>query len=95
MSLSLSPSLLITRSSALSLFSVTIGAKNATVKAIDQRVQFVGSKEGKIIALREIVRKGVTPPVLVFTEVRLVFSSLCFLCYGFNFVIWFFWLEGS
>ena len=52
------------------MHAVTIGAKNATVKAIEQRIQFVGSKEGKILALREMIRKGVAPPVLVFTEVR-------------------------
>lgn len=51
-----------------SVVEVTIGAKNATVKSIEQRVQFVGSKEGKILALREMIRKGVSPPVLVFTE---------------------------
>ena len=55
---------------------MTIGAKNSTVTTIDQRVQFVGSKEGKIIALREIVKKGVTPPVLVFTEVLTLMSTL-------------------
>ena len=54
---------------------MTIGAKNSTVTTIDQRVQFVGSKEGKIIALREIVKKGVTPPVLVFTEVLTLMST--------------------
>lgn len=29
---------------------------------------FVGSEAGKLIAFRDIVRKGITPPVLVFVQ---------------------------
>jgi ATP-dependent RNA helicase DDX52/ROK1 len=51
------------------LIQVTVGVKNASVKTIEQKIKFVGNKDGKILALREIVKGGIKPPVLVFTEV--------------------------
>lgn len=42
--------------------------RNSATDLVDQELLFVGSEAGKLIAFRDIVRKGITPPVLVFVQ---------------------------
>ncbi|GAV09812.1 hypothetical protein RvY_19293 [Ramazzottius varieornatus] len=50
------------------LAEVSIGARNAATSAIDQRLVFVGTEDGKTSALRKILQEEYTPPVLIFVE---------------------------
>ncbi|KAI8505214.1 DEAD (Asp-Glu-Ala-Asp) box polypeptide 52 [Branchiostoma belcheri] len=48
--------------------TVNIGARNTAVDTVEQQLLFVGSESGKLLAMRELVRKGLTPPVLIFVQ---------------------------
>ncbi|CAH1232663.1 DDX52 [Branchiostoma lanceolatum] len=48
--------------------TVGIGARNTAVDTVEQQLLFVGSESGKLLAMRELVRKGLTPPVLIFVQ---------------------------
>ncbi|XP_017395379.1 probable ATP-dependent RNA helicase DDX52 isoform X2 [Cebus imitator] len=48
--------------------SVSIGARNSAVETVEQELLFVGSETGKLLAMRELVKKGFNPPVLVFVQ---------------------------
>ena len=50
------------------LVTVTVGQRNAATDLVEQELLFVGAERGKLIALRNIIQKGVLPPVLVFVE---------------------------
>ncbi|XP_043282729.1 probable ATP-dependent RNA helicase DDX52 [Venturia canescens] len=50
------------------LINVTVGQRNAAAAEIDQELLFVGTEAGKLIALRDIIKKGISPPVLVFVQ---------------------------
>uniref|UniRef100_A0ABM5EN72 Probable ATP-dependent RNA helicase DDX52 n=1 Tax=Pogona vitticeps TaxID=103695 RepID=A0ABM5EN72_9SAUR len=50
------------------VISVSIGARNAAAETVDQELLFVGSETGKLLAMRDLVKKGFTPPVLVFVQ---------------------------
>lgn len=47
---------------------ITVGIENAGATSIDQRLIFVGKEEGKLLAMRQLVQEGVSPPVLVFLQ---------------------------
>ncbi|XP_067394188.1 probable ATP-dependent RNA helicase DDX52 isoform X1 [Emydura macquarii macquarii] len=47
---------------------VSIGARNSAAETVDQELLFVGSETGKLLAMRDLVKKGFTPPVLVFVQ---------------------------
>jgi ATP-dependent RNA helicase DDX52/ROK1 len=47
---------------------IVVGAKNAAAETVAQRLLFCGREEGKLLALRSIVKEGLTPPVLVFVQ---------------------------
>jgi ATP-dependent RNA helicase DDX52/ROK1 len=47
---------------------LTVGAANAAVDSVEQELLFVGSESGKLLAMRDLVRKGLQPPVLVFVQ---------------------------
>eukprot|EP01027_Heterolobosea_sp_BB2_P014828 GEZU01021274.1.p1 GENE.GEZU01021274.1~~GEZU01021274.1.p1 ORF type:complete len:295 (+),score=88.91 GEZU01021274.1:155-1039(+) len=47
---------------------VTIGARNTPTELVDQKLQFVGTEEGKLIALRQIFQQGIKPPILIFVQ---------------------------
>ncbi len=44
---------------------VTVTAGASTVK---QRLLFVGREEGKLLAMRQMIAEGISPPVLVFVQ---------------------------
>ncbi|XP_030756350.1 probable ATP-dependent RNA helicase DDX52 [Sitophilus oryzae] len=50
------------------LVRVTVGQKNAAADTIDQELLFVGTEQGKLLAFRDLVRLGLSPPVLVFVQ---------------------------
>ncbi|EMR10575.1 hypothetical protein PNEG_01280 [Pneumocystis murina B123] len=46
-----------------------VGKKDTTTNTIDQRLVHVGSEEGKLIALRQLIHEGgFQPPVLIFVQ---------------------------
>ncbi|XP_044269434.1 probable ATP-dependent RNA helicase DDX52 isoform X2 [Tribolium madens] len=50
------------------LIRITIGQRNAAADTVDQELLFVGNEQGKLLAFRDLVKKGLTPPVLVFVQ---------------------------
>lgn len=49
---------------------VTVGQRNAPASSVQQRLVFVGQESGKLMALRDALREGLRPPVLVFVNSR-------------------------
>ncbi|KAL3531908.1 hypothetical protein ACH5RR_005429 [Cinchona calisaya] len=47
---------------------VIIGRKNSASESIKQKLVFVGSEEGKLLALRQTFEESLNPPVLVFVQ---------------------------
>ncbi|XP_044227693.1 probable ATP-dependent RNA helicase DDX52 [Thunnus albacares] len=50
------------------LVSVNIGHRNTAVETVEQQLLFVGAEEGKLVAMRDIIKKGFLPPMLVFVQ---------------------------
>lgn len=50
------------------MINVTIGSRNSATDLVDQQLLFVGNESGKLVAFRNIVQKGLHPPVLVFVQ---------------------------
>ncbi|KAJ8946078.1 hypothetical protein NQ314_008978 [Rhamnusium bicolor] len=50
------------------LVRVTVGHRNAATDLVEQELLFVGNEQGKLLAFRDLVRKGLSPPVLVFVQ---------------------------
>lgn len=50
------------------LIRVTVGHRNAATDTVNQELLFVGSEQGKLLAFRDLVRQGLSPPVLVFVQ---------------------------
>uniref|UniRef100_A0A1I8NUX7 Probable ATP-dependent RNA helicase DDX52 n=1 Tax=Stomoxys calcitrans TaxID=35570 RepID=A0A1I8NUX7_STOCA len=50
------------------LARVNVGAQNAATECVEQELLFVGSESGKLLAMRDLVRTGLKPPVLVFVQ---------------------------
>ncbi|OQR77659.1 putative ATP-dependent RNA helicase DDX52-like [Tropilaelaps mercedesae] len=50
--------------------AVAVGAKNSATKQVDQKLVFVGNESGKLYELRQIIRNGVKPPMLIFVETK-------------------------
>lgn len=42
--------------------------RNSATDLVDQELLFVGNEQGKLLALRDIVRAGISPPVLIFVQ---------------------------
>ncbi|KAM6110781.1 putative ATP-dependent RNA helicase DDX52 [Pterocles gutturalis] len=51
-----------------SVVLVSVGARNSAADTVEQELLFVGSETGKLTAMRELVKKGFAPPVLVFVQ---------------------------
>ncbi|KAI7831411.1 P-loop containing nucleoside triphosphate hydrolase protein [Gamsiella multidivaricata] len=47
---------------------IVIGSKNAATETITQKLIYCGSEEGKLIAIRQQIQKGLKPPVLIFVQ---------------------------
>ncbi|XP_029375392.1 putative ATP-dependent RNA helicase DDX52 isoform X2 [Echeneis naucrates] len=50
------------------LVSVNIGHRNTAVDTVEQELLFVGTENGKLVAMRDIIKKGFLPPMLVFVQ---------------------------
>ncbi|XP_008425358.1 putative ATP-dependent RNA helicase DDX52 [Poecilia reticulata] len=50
------------------LVSVNIGHRNTAVETVEQELLFVGEENGKLVAMRNIIKKGFLPPMLVFVQ---------------------------
>ncbi|XP_011182000.2 DEAD box protein 52 homolog [Zeugodacus cucurbitae] len=50
------------------LARVIVGHENSATNSVEQELLFVGSEGGKLLAIRDMVRKGLKPPVLVFVQ---------------------------
>ncbi len=50
--------------------SVTIGARNTAIKAVEQKLVYVGTEKGKLLALKQLVAEGIKPPVLIFVQTK-------------------------
>ncbi|XP_014211514.1 probable ATP-dependent RNA helicase DDX52 [Copidosoma floridanum] len=50
------------------LTTITIGQKNDAANTIKQELIFVGNEQGKLMQLRNIFQKGVSPPLLIFVQ---------------------------
>ncbi|XP_055792866.1 probable ATP-dependent RNA helicase DDX52 [Salvelinus fontinalis] len=50
------------------LVSVNIGHRNSAVETVEQELLFVGTENGKLLAVRDIIKKGFLPPMLVFVQ---------------------------
>ena len=47
---------------------LTVGERNSASNTISQRMVFCGHEAGKLLALRQIIREGIKPPVIIFTQ---------------------------
>ena len=47
---------------------LTVGERNSASSTIAQRMVFCGHEAGKLMALRQIIRDGIKPPVIIFTQ---------------------------
>lgn len=45
---------------------ITVGVRNSAATTVKQRLLFVGRETGKLTTLRQLLREGLRPPVLVF-----------------------------
>ncbi|KAG7484796.1 hypothetical protein MATL_G00054120 [Megalops atlanticus] len=50
------------------LVSVNIGPRNTAAETVEQELLFVGTENGKLLAMRDLIKKGFMPPVLVFVQ---------------------------
>ncbi|XP_076464904.1 putative ATP-dependent RNA helicase DDX52 [Babylonia areolata] len=50
------------------LVQVNVGARNTATHLVKQELLFVGSEAGKRMAMRNLIREGITPPVLIFVQ---------------------------
>uniref|UniRef100_A0A2M4ARS1 Probable ATP-dependent RNA helicase DDX52 n=1 Tax=Anopheles triannulatus TaxID=58253 RepID=A0A2M4ARS1_9DIPT len=46
----------------------SIGQVNSAVDSVEQKLLFTGNESGKLLAFRELVAQGLSPPVLVFVQ---------------------------
>ena len=47
---------------------VLVGEKNAAADTVEQSLIVCGREDGKLVALRQMVREGLRPPVLIFVQ---------------------------
>ncbi|KAJ8267191.1 hypothetical protein GJAV_G00139570 [Gymnothorax javanicus] len=50
------------------LVCINIGQRNTAVDTVEQELLFVGTENGKLLAMRDLIKKGFLPPVLVFVQ---------------------------
>ena len=47
---------------------VIVGQKDSATATVEQRLEFVGSEDGKLHSLRSLIQGGIKPPVLLFVQ---------------------------
>jgi ATP-dependent RNA helicase DDX52/ROK1 len=50
------------------VLKIQIGIRNTTATAVDQSIIYVGKEDGKLQTLRQYIRAGFEPPMLVFVQ---------------------------
>lgn len=50
------------------LIKITVGVRNSAAESVDQKLLFVGTEDGKLLSLRNLVSAGCQPPVLIFVQ---------------------------
>ncbi|XP_055710865.1 DEAD box protein 52 homolog [Phlebotomus papatasi] len=50
------------------LVKVSVGVRNSATDSVEQELLFVGSEAGKLLAVRDLVKQGLQPPVLIFVQ---------------------------
>ncbi|XP_023232182.1 probable ATP-dependent RNA helicase DDX52 [Centruroides sculpturatus] len=50
--------------------TVSIGIRNSATDLVKQELIFVGNESGKLIEFRNLIKRGVMPPVLIFVETK-------------------------
>ncbi|XP_050684806.1 probable ATP-dependent RNA helicase DDX52 [Leptidea sinapis] len=50
------------------LINLTVGHRNAAASSVQQELVFCGNESGKLLAFRQLVQRGLRPPVLVFVQ---------------------------
>ena len=49
---------------------ITVGKKNVAVSTVRQHLLYTGCERGKLFAIRQILAKGISPPVLIFVDTK-------------------------
>lgn len=49
---------------------ITVGERNISATSVHQKLLFVGRENGKLLAIRQLIRDGLRPPVLVFVNTK-------------------------
>ena len=47
---------------------IQVGIRNTTATAVEQSIMYVGREDGKLTTLRQIIREGFEPPMLIFVQ---------------------------
>eukprot|EP00897_Mesotaenium_endlicherianum_P001348 jgi/Mesen1/1240/ME000129S00344 len=47
---------------------IVVGERNSAAETVKQQLLFAGSEEGKLLGLRQLLKQGLRPPVLVFVQ---------------------------
>mmetsp|Transcript_21810 Transcript_21810/g.19872 ORF Transcript_21810/g.19872 Transcript_21810/m.19872 type:complete len:550 (+) Transcript_21810:21-1670(+) len=47
---------------------IRVGIENSGASTIEQKLVFVGREDGKLLGLRQLIQKGIKPPVLLFLQ---------------------------
>ncbi|GAB0099135.1 RNA helicase [Sergentomyia squamirostris] len=47
---------------------VSVGVRNSATDSVEQKLLFVGTEAGKLLAVRDLIKEGLQPPVLVFVQ---------------------------
>jgi len=63
---------------------ITIGQRNTAISSVNQELLFVGSENGKLLALRDLIRKGIEPPVLIFVQSKVSIAIFFLSCFKYN-----------
>lgn len=50
------------------LIKITVGVRNSAAESVDQKLLFVGTEDGKLLSLRNLIAQGCQPPVLIFVQ---------------------------
>lgn len=49
---------------------ITVGKKNIATTSVEQHLMYTGCESGKLLAIRQIFSKGISPPVVLFVDTK-------------------------
>ena len=47
---------------------IQVGVRNATAQTVTQKIVYVGREDAKLMTLRQSLKEGFTPPMLIFVQ---------------------------